>query len=96
MELQPRLWMVLACLSGLTAVAAGAFGAHGASDPQAKAWLQTDYEAQVDLGTGAIMHVAYRRSDLIESIHDGSWFHDSAKLWLFFPSGILLRVASVS
>ena len=28
-------------LLGLVAVAAGAFGAHGASDPQTKAWLQT-------------------------------------------------------
>jgi uncharacterized membrane protein YgdD (TMEM256/DUF423 family) len=41
MELQPRLVMALAALSGLMAVAAGAFGAHGVSDPQAKAWLQT-------------------------------------------------------
>ncbi len=41
MELQARVWMVLASLSGLVAVAAGAFGAHGVSDPQAKAWLQT-------------------------------------------------------
>lgn len=28
-------------LLGLVAVAAGAFGAHGVSDPQTKAWLQT-------------------------------------------------------
>ena len=54
----------------------------------AKAWLQTDYEAQVDLGTGAIMHVAYRRSDWIESIHDGSIFGDTIKLGLFFPAAV--------
>ena len=41
MELQPRVWMVLASLSGMMAVAAGAFGAHGVADPQAKSWLQT-------------------------------------------------------
>ena len=41
MELQPRLLMALAALSGLMAVAAGAFGAHGVADPDAKAWLQT-------------------------------------------------------
>lgn len=54
----------------------------------AKAWLHTDYEAQVDLGTGQIMHVAYRRSDWIESIHDGSIFGDVVKLGLFFPAAI--------
>jgi len=41
MELQARAWMVLASLSGILGVAAGAFGAHGVSDPEAKAWLQT-------------------------------------------------------
>ena len=41
----------------------------------AKVWLNSGWEAQVDLGTGAVMHVAYRRSDLIESIHGlgGLW-----------------------
>ncbi len=47
MELQPRIWMVLASLSGLIAVAAGAFGAHGVSDPQAKSWLQTGAQYQL-------------------------------------------------
>ena len=47
MELQPRVWMVLASLSGLMAVAAGAFGAHGVSDPQAKSWLQTGAQYQL-------------------------------------------------
>lgn len=48
------------------------------------------WEVQVDLRTGDVLHVAYRRSDLIESIHDGSWFHDKAKLWLFFPVALVL------
>ena len=54
----------------------------------AKAWLHTDYEAQVDLGTGKIMQVMYRRSDWLESIHDGSIFGDTVKLGLFFPTAI--------
>ena len=41
MEFETRIWMLLASLSGLLGVAAGAFGAHGVGDPQAKAWLQT-------------------------------------------------------
>src|SRR5687767_14262249 len=45
------------------------------------------WEIQIDSATGEVLQAAYRRSDLIESIHDGSWFHYSAKLWLFFPAG---------
>jgi hypothetical protein len=56
-----------------------------------KVWLQNGYEVQVDLGTGAILQVAYRRSDLIESIHDGSFFAgDWTKLGLFLPTGLTL------
>ena len=55
----------------------------------AKVWLNSGWEAQVDLGTGAVMQVAYRRSDLIESIHDGSFFAgDWTKLGIFLPAGI--------
>jgi hypothetical protein len=36
--------------------------------------------------------VAFRRSDLIESIHDGSFFHDSFKVWVFLPTGLILAV----
>ena len=39
-----------------------------------KAWLMNGYEVQVDLGTGRVLQTAYRRSDLIETIHDGSFF----------------------
>lgn len=50
------------------------------------------WEVQVDTHSGKVLQVAYRRSDLIESIHDGSWFHDKAKLWLFLPSGMILLI----
>ena len=57
----------------------------------AKAWLHSGWEVQVDLGTGNVLHTAYRRSDLIESIHDGSFFGgDWTKLGLFLPAGIVL------
>nr|NIP93153.1 PepSY domain-containing protein [Akkermansiaceae bacterium] len=32
------------------------------------------WEIQLDAGSGEILQVAYRRSDLIESLHDGSFF----------------------
>jgi uncharacterized iron-regulated membrane protein len=50
----------------------------------------TRWELQVHLGTGELLQSAYRRSDLIETLHDGSWFHDAAKLWIFLPSGLIV------
>jgi uncharacterized iron-regulated membrane protein len=44
-------------------------------------------EVQIDHSTGEVLQVARRRSDLIEDIHDGSFFHDAAKLWVFLPAG---------
>ncbi|MEC9374219.1 MAG: PepSY-associated TM helix domain-containing protein [Planctomycetota bacterium] len=54
------------------------------------------WEIQIDTRTGEPTQIAYRRSDLIESIHDGSWFHDAAKLWVFLPSGIILLALYVT
>ena len=48
------------------------------------------YEMQLDQQTGEVLHVDYRRSDIIEAIHDGSFFHDKAKLGLFLPASIIL------
>ncbi len=57
----------------------------------AKVWLNSGWETQVDLGTGQVLQHAYRRSDLIESIHDGSFFGgDWTKLGIFLPTGLLL------
>ena len=55
-----------------------------------KVWLQSDWEAQIDLGTAEILQVAFRRSDWIESIHDGSIFGDTVKLGVFFPTALTL------
>ncbi len=54
------------------------------------------WEVQIDLSTGEVLRTAYRRSDLIESIHDGSFFHASAKLWIFLPSAVVLLVMLVT
>lgn len=57
----------------------------------AKVWLNSGWEVQVDLGTGQVMQTAYRRSDVIESIHDGSFLlGDWTKLGLFLPAGVTL------
>jgi len=48
------------------------------------------WEIQIDSSTGEVLQVSVRRSDLIESIHDGSFFHESLKLWAFLPSALIL------
>ena len=53
-----------------------------------KVRTEDGWEIQIDANTGAVLQVAYRRSDLIESIHDGSFFGDYAKLWIFLPSAL--------
>jgi uncharacterized iron-regulated membrane protein len=57
----------------------------------AKVLSTSSWEVQIDLKTAEVLQVAYRRSDLIEALHDGSWFHESAKLYIFLPAaGIVL------
>jgi uncharacterized iron-regulated membrane protein len=50
------------------------------------------WEVQVDTATAEVLQVSYRRSDLIETIHDGSFFAAWTKLYLFLPAGIALFV----
>jgi len=55
-----------------------------------KVQAKNRWEVQVDASTGAVLQVAYRRSDVIEALHDGSWFHDGVKLGVFLPVGVML------
>ena len=54
------------------------------------------WEVQLDTNTGDVLQVAYRRSDFIESVHDGSFFHASAKLCLYLPTGLVLLLLWVT
>ena len=58
--------------------------------------MQNRYEVQIDTETAEILQVAFRRSDLIESIHDGSFFNEHFKLWVFLPAGIVLALLLVT
>ena len=49
-----------------------------------KAWDHT--EVQLDARTGEVLQVGFRRSDIIESLHDGSWFGEWTKLGCFCRS----------
>jgi len=62
-----------------------------------KVLLKSHWEAQVDLGTGRVLQTAYRRSDLIEQIHDGSFFAgDWTRYGIFLPAGAALLVLACS
>lgn len=61
-----------------------------------KVRCQNRYEVQIDAETAEILQVAFRRSDLIESIHDGSFFNEHFKLWVFLPAGIVLALLLVT
>ncbi|MDG1418726.1 MAG: PepSY-associated TM helix domain-containing protein [Maricaulis sp.] len=62
----------------------------------AKFLSQSDWEIQLDTATGDVLSSAYRRSDWIEALHDGSYFADWVKLFVFFPTGIMLLVMYLS
>jgi uncharacterized iron-regulated membrane protein len=55
-----------------------------------KVRARSGWEVQLDTQTGDVLQVAYRRTDLIESLHDGSWFHDRAKFWVFLPTALVV------
>ena len=48
------------------------------------------WEIQLDALTGDVLQVAYRRSDTIESLHDGTFFHEYADYAVMLPSALIL------
>ncbi|MFN7629614.1 MAG: hypothetical protein ACK5PZ_22530, partial [Pirellula sp.] len=59
----------------------------------AKAILHSGWEVQLDLENGQVLQQAIRRSDWIESLHDGSYFAGNwSKLGVFLPAAIVVLV----
>jgi uncharacterized iron-regulated membrane protein len=57
----------------------------------AKVILKNDWEVQVDVASGEVLQVAYRRSDWLESLHDGSYFGgDWSRFGVFLPTAVAL------
>ncbi len=46
------------------------------------------WEIQIDSSNASVLQVAYRRSEWIESLHDATFFQQSANLWLMLPVAI--------
>lgn len=50
------------------------------------------WELQIDWTDGQLLSSTYRRSDWIESLHDGSFFGDYSKTLVFLANGTVLLV----
>jgi len=87
---------ILATLQGMTNLTVSGWGDITRVDVRparglVKVHLQNGWEVQLDLGNGQVLQTAYRRSDFIESLHDGSFFGgEYTRLGIFLPAGIAL------
>lgn len=61
-----------------------------------KVRAKSGWEIQLDSHNGDILQTAYRRTGLIEAIHEGTFFHEYAKYGLFLPAAILLFVLLIT
>jgi len=75
-----RIWLLLAGLNGVMAVAAGAFGAHGANDPQVKEWLRTGAQYQLVHAVGGLACFGFMRMAIVPAGWAG---------WMFGLGGLV-------
>jgi uncharacterized membrane protein YgdD (TMEM256/DUF423 family) len=73
MSKQYKSILALAAASGFVAVAAGAFGAHGLSDPQARDWIRTgaSYQLVHAVASLAVLGLGLKRPGLVAGLFLG-------------------------
>jgi uncharacterized iron-regulated membrane protein len=54
------------------------------------------WEIQIDSSNGQVLQVAYRRSELIESLHDGTFFHKYVSYLVMLPNAFILLTLLVT
>jgi uncharacterized membrane protein YgdD (TMEM256/DUF423 family) len=83
MTKQYKTVLVLAGLSGLVAVAAGAFGAHGLTDPQARDWIKTgaSYQLVHAVASLAVLGLGLKRTGLVAGLFLGGGLVFGATLY---------------
>jgi len=57
---------------------------------------KSNWEIQIDSTPGESLKTAFRRSDIIEQLHDASYWQDSANLWFTLPISVVLLLISVT
>lgn len=61
-----------------------------------KVRTKSSWEIQLDAQTGQVLKVAFRRSDIIEQLHDFTYWQDSANLWFTLPISITLLIIAIT
>jgi uncharacterized membrane protein YgdD (TMEM256/DUF423 family) len=89
MHWTPRLWTCLAALSGFIAVAAGAFAAHGVTDPTAKELLRTGSTYELAHALAALLCAALAAAGMPRARLAAPWFLGGSLLF----SGSLYALA---
>lgn len=56
----------------------------------AKVKSRSNWEVQVDIGTGEILESGYTRESFLKHLHEGSYFADFAVLWIFLPAALFV------
>lgn len=59
-------------------------------DGIAKVQCKSRWEVQVDLQTGEVLQSAYRRQEWLVSLHEGSWFAEAVRLYVFLPVAVIV------
>ena len=67
---------------------------HGEDVGLPKGYQGSSEVGHLNIGAGRVVHQMITRIN--HTIHDGSFFHDEAKLWVFFPSAMVLGVLWVT
>lgn len=89
MRWTPRLWTSLAAISGFVAVAAGAFAAHGVSDPTAKELLRTGSTYEMAHALATLLCAALAGAGMPRARLAAPWFLGGSLLF----SGSLYALA---
>ena len=55
-----------------------------------KVQCKSRWEVQVDFQTGEVLQSAYRRQELLVDLHEGSWFAESVRLYVFLPAAVIV------
>jgi uncharacterized iron-regulated membrane protein len=56
----------------------------------------SNWEIQLDAASGKVLNVAFRRSDIIEKLHDGTYWQAKANLWFTLPVALSLLLISIT
>lgn len=55
-----------------------------------------DWEIQIDHQTGEVLNIGFRRSDIIEALHTGTFFTNYVSYGIFLPAAIILLILLIT